>query len=112
MDFVRHVLGSHGATKCQIEDRWIIAVVIAMAKLSNVLMQVTERNFVALANDATLQEAPKPFNAVGMNLTIGIGNLMIDDGVRHKVLDVEIATILVGNKHGIGNYSFTHKLGQ
>ena len=53
-------LRSYGSRKRLFKDGWIVLVVIPIAELGDILMQVAKRDFVILADDTPLQEAPNP----------------------------------------------------
>lgn len=56
---------------------------VAIAKFGDVLMEMTEGNFVILADDATFQQSPESFDSVGVNLAVYVSDLMVDDFMPH-----------------------------
>jgi hypothetical protein len=53
-------------------------MVVPITEFGDVLMQVAQRDFVALAYDATYQQPPESFDSVGVNLAAYVADFVID----------------------------------
>jgi len=76
-------------------------MVVAIAELSDVLMQMAKGDFVVLADDAALQQSPESFDCVGVNLAIGIGEFMIDRAMRHEGFEPDVSLVFVSNENRV-----------
>src|SRR5450759_2395121 len=106
-------LDSECSCKCPLKYGRIVAVVVAVAKLGDVLMEMAKSDAMVLADDAAFQQAPKSLNAVRVDFAICVAHLMIDDGVRHEGLNSEITAVLIRDEHGIVNINrLAHEFGE
>ena len=76
-------------------------MVVAIAELGDVLTKVTNGDFVVLANQPTLQEAPETFDRVGVDFALCVTDLMVNGVVWHERFDVVVPTIFVSHEHGV-----------
>lgn len=88
-------------------------MIVAIAKLRDVLMEMAQRDAVILSKDATLQQTPERFDGVGVNFAIGIADLVIDDLMRHEVLYAKIPAVFICDENGVSNvHIVAHHLGK
>jgi len=57
---------------------------------------------VELAKHAALQQGPEAFDGVGVNVSVHVPVLVLDDGVRQNLGHAEIALVFVGDQAGPG----------
>lgn len=79
-------------------------MVVAIAKLGDVLMQMAQGDLVVLADDTALQQPPESFNRVRVDFAIYVGNLMVDDRVKHKAVNSTVAAELVSDEDSIRDF--------
>ena len=74
--------------------------VVAEAKLVHIFLQVLPADAVKLPEHAALQQGPKPFYRVGVNIAIHIPFLVLDNGMGHHPGHAEIAFVFVRHQGG------------
>lgn len=88
-------------------------MIVAIAKLGDVLVEMAQSHAMVLPEDAAFQQPPKGFDSVCVNFAVGIANLVIDDLMRHEVLDAEIPGVFIGDEYSVSNvHVVAHHLGK
>jgi hypothetical protein len=73
-------------------------VIVSEAKFIKILVEITDTDLVVLADNAALEDSPKAFNRIGMDMAYSVGHLMIDSFMVDDMLHRGIATIFVSNQ--------------
>ena len=80
------------SANCRSEDVRVGAVIIPELKFRHVQRQIFGADFMETADHATLEDAPKPFNRIGMHradyilLAVVINRLVIVAGLPRRML--------------------------
>jgi len=92
---------SQGPIDGQAKSVGIAAIVVSVAKFVNIFLKVSAAYAMELAEHAALEQSPKTFNGVGVNVPIHIGKGVFDDFMGQKTTHARISLVFIGHQLGL-----------